>query len=114
MLTREIVRGALPDLVPLPGSGGTRTRYAVLTALGRRDLCLAKLAEPHLDATAILDDLGGPTPGTDSLWAVWAAEPPFARLTARRVGGGWTLDGTKAFCSGARAASSSPSRPSAS
>ena len=32
---------------------------------------------------------------------VWAANPPAAPLTATRADGGWVLDGTKPWCSGA-------------
>jgi alkylation response protein AidB-like acyl-CoA dehydrogenase len=86
--------------LPLPGQGETPTRFEALAAVGADDLCVAKLVEPHHDAVAILADLGG-TPKPDSLFAVWAAEPPYARLCARRTDKGWLLSGSKAFCSGA-------------
>lgn len=87
--------------LPLPGSAGTSRRFEALAALGARDLCLAKLVESHHDAIAILSDLHGDTPTPDSLWAVWAAEPPSARLRAIPHAGAWRLSGRKAFCSGA-------------
>lgn len=87
--------------LPLPGAGETPLRFEALAALGARDLCLAKLVEPHHDATAILAELGGAPPNADSLWGVWAAEPPHARVEATSRGDGWELTGTKAFCSGA-------------
>jgi alkylation response protein AidB-like acyl-CoA dehydrogenase len=85
--------------LPLPGGGATGDRFAVLSALGEVDLDLARLAEAHADAQAILADLDGPAgPG---LWGVWAANPPRDPVTARREAGGWVLDGTKPWCSGA-------------
>ncbi|HET7388822.1 MAG TPA: acyl-CoA dehydrogenase [Nocardioidaceae bacterium] len=94
------VRAATAEALPHPGTGGTWERFAALAEIARADLSVAKLAEPHHDATAILQDLGGPAPRPGSLWGVWAAEPPFAKLTAVRRPD-WCLDGTKAFCSGA-------------
>ncbi|MFB7664020.1 hypothetical protein ACFC1R_08735 [Kitasatospora sp. NPDC056138] len=48
-------RGEL-DL-PLPGSGRTRTRWETLTRWAQWDLSLARLAEGHTDALAILAEL---------------------------------------------------------
>ncbi|WP_229052348.1 acyl-CoA dehydrogenase [Aeromicrobium sp. Leaf350] len=86
---------------PIPGAGDTATRWSSLADLAARDLPLVKVVEPHHDAAAILADLGGRPPQDDEIWGVWAAEPPFAVLTASRDGDRWTLSGTKAFCSGA-------------
>lgn len=88
--------------LPLPGAGATEERWSGLGALGAMDLPVARLAEGHADARAILAELGGPDPGDGRRLGVWAAEPPTARLGARRAGGGWRLDGRKAWCSGAR------------
>lgn len=85
---------------PLPGAGSTRDRWDHLVDLGRRDLALAKVVEPHHDALAIVAELGGPAVEAGQVWAVWAAEPPFAVLHALRSGDGWCLTGRKAFCSG--------------
>lgn len=87
--------------LPLPGHGDTLRRYEALAEVGAHDLCVAKLVEPHHDAVAILAELGGCAPQPGSLWAVWAAEPPQARLRARQGSDGWLLSGSKAFCSGA-------------
>ncbi|MEJ7628912.1 MAG: acyl-CoA dehydrogenase [Nocardioidaceae bacterium] len=95
------VWAASREVLPLPGDGRTAARFESLAEMGARDLCLAKLVEPHHDATAILTELGAAGAGPDMLWAVWAAEPPHARLRALRRGEGWVLTGTKAFCSGA-------------
>jgi alkylation response protein AidB-like acyl-CoA dehydrogenase len=88
--------------LPLPGGGRTRERWAVLADLAGEDLSLARLAEGHTDALAILAELGAGTPPAGTRWGVWAAQPPGPGLTARRAGDGWRLDGTKQYCSGAR------------
>lgn len=98
-LAAEAAAGRL-DL-PLPGGGATWSRWQRLRDLAREDLSLARLAEGHTDALAILADLGGPAPGPGDVWGVWAAHPPDATLTARESGGRWRLDGDKPFCSGA-------------
>lgn len=92
---RELTR----DL-PLPGHGSTRELWARLSDLGRQDLAFARIIEPHLDATTIIDQAGR----TDLLaasgtWAVWAAEGPGTPLTATPSKTGWTLAGTKPWCS---------------
>jgi len=58
---------------------------------------VARLLEGHVDAVAILAELGGAPAG--GLLAVWAARP--ADVAAARTRGGWRLTGTKPFCSGA-------------
>ncbi|WP_152476878.1 acyl-CoA dehydrogenase [Nocardiopsis salina] len=98
-LRRELHDGGL-DL-PLPGGGNTWKRWQALIRLAREDLSLARLAEGHTDAVAILAELGSHPPASGELWGVWAAHPPGHRLAARRLGGEWVLDGRKAFCSGA-------------
>lgn len=100
-LMADRVRARTSLALPLPGHGDTLRRYEALAEVGAHDLCVAKLVEPHHDAVAILTELGGCAPGPDSVWAVWAAEPPHARLSARQDADGWLLSGSKAFCSGA-------------
>ncbi len=95
------VRSGRLDL-PLPGSGWTRERWAALADLAEEDLSLARLAEGHTDAVAILAELGARPSTTGSRWGVWAAQPPGPGLIATRTGHGWRLDGTKQYCSGAR------------
>ena len=63
-------RGEL-DL-PLPGNGQTAARWATLAWLGRQDLCLARLAEGHADAVAILAEAGR-APVPRALYGVWAS-----------------------------------------
>jgi hypothetical protein len=87
--------------LPLPGAGRTRERWAVLADLAEDDLSLARLAEGHADALAILAELGEPAPAAGTRWGVWAAQPPGPGLTASRAHGSWRLDGVKQYCSGA-------------
>ena len=88
--------------MPLPGSGATWQRFAAFADLAEEDLSLARLAEGHADAVAILAELGGPAADPGSRWGVWAANPPGPNVTARQRDGGWVLTGTKQYCSGAR------------
>ena len=91
--------------LPLPGTGQTLQRWLGLRALGRADLSLAKVVEPHHDAQAICVELGHRPPEPGTLWQVWAAEPPGAGVVATGSEGGWLLNGPKPFCSGALLAS---------
>jgi len=81
-------------------------RWRTLAAIARDDVCAIKVLEAHYDALAILAELHHPLPGSRSqesaLYAVWAAEPPDARLVfVAGPDGNGTLNGTKAWCSGA-------------
>ncbi len=100
-LDPDRVRDAAARDLPLPACGRTLDRWHGLTELGRTDLALAKVVEPHHDAHAICADLGHPPPQTGALWEVWAAEPPGTRMDATVHDGGWRLSGLKPFCSGA-------------
>ena len=83
------------ETLPLPGSGSTPERHRRLFAIGRENLTLAKLAEAHWDAHAILAEAGHmPEPGV--LYAVWASEAPGKAVTLD----GTRLSGTKPFSSG--------------
>lgn len=91
--------------VPPPGTGRTRERWSALATLGAADLTVARVAEPHLDALAILRESGDPDlehrTGSTS-WGVYAAEGAGVRLCARpepATPGAWTLTGTKPWCS---------------
>ena len=75
---------ALPD----PGGGDTVRRWATLARWGRQDLPLARLAEGHVDAVAILRELGA-RPHSDARYGVWAARP--GGVGARLVGGRRTV-----------------------
>ncbi|GAA1318212.1 hypothetical protein GCM10009610_43890 [Pseudonocardia xinjiangensis] len=86
---------------PLPRAGRTAQRWSRLAEWGRRDLGLARLAEGHTDAVAILAEAGHDRrPG--ALYGVWAARS--AGTGARLVASGdeLRLHGTVRFCSGAR------------
>jgi hypothetical protein len=88
--------------LPQPGAGAPRDRWAAFAGLAGEDLSLARLAEGHADAVAILAELGGPGPEPGSRWGVWAANPPGPNVTAARRDNAWLLHGTKQYCSGAR------------
>jgi len=90
--------------LPLPGHGDTLTRWRQLADIAGEDVCGIKVLEAHYDALAILAELGAPERALDGalLHAVWAAEPPDARLEfTPGTDGMGTLNGTKAWCSGA-------------
>lgn len=106
------------DRIPLPGSGGTAARWKLLARIAAKHGAVAiKLFEAHADALAILSEVAGATPLPDTRWAVWAAEPPDARVRASPAidtdtrtlsartgiakGRALRLDGRKAWCSGA-------------
>ncbi len=93
-----------------PGVGQTRSRWSALATLGAIDLTVARVAEPHLDALAILAESGQPeladATRTGTTWGVYAAEGGTARLSAEakpdleaRAPNAWQLDGTKPWCS---------------
>ena len=92
--------------LPWPGGGRTRERWAALAELAGEDLSLARLAEGHADALAILAELGAAGPAAGGTggrrWGVWAAQPPGPGLSASHAGDSWYLDGIKRYCSGAR------------
>jgi alkylation response protein AidB-like acyl-CoA dehydrogenase len=87
--------------LPLPAGGRTAARWQSLVELAETDIVAGRLAEAHVDAVAILAELGGDAPTSDQFWAVWAAESPDAALTATVSGDSVTLSGTKTWCSGA-------------
>jgi alkylation response protein AidB-like acyl-CoA dehydrogenase len=87
--------------LPLPGRGATPLRHQALAAWGKKDLSLARIAEAHTDAIAIMAEAGCPA-RPDVFYGVWASDGPASRLSAkRRSNGAWRLEGTKQFCSGA-------------
>lgn len=87
--------------LPLPASGRTTERWQRLAALAEENIVAARVAEAHVDAVAILHELGGKPPESGQLWGVWAVESPDAVLTATDTNGAFTLAGTKVWCSGA-------------
>lgn len=97
-VTQLAIAGALR--LPLPGAGDTATRLRALSEIAAVDLSMARIAEGHLDAIAILAEAR--CPARDGLYGVWAADAPDAKVEAERVPGGWRLRGRKRYCSGAR------------
>lgn len=87
--------------LPLPGSGRTGQRWNKLAAFTECDVVAGRLAEAHVDAAAILAELGHPAPQPDQLWGVWAAEAPDAVVMSDGAGEEVRLTGVKAWCSGA-------------
>lgn len=87
--------------LPLPGRGETGARWEALAEIGAADLALARLAEGHVDACAIVVEAGA-EPVDGARYGVWAAEPPGSGVVATTVDDGWQLDGTKRYGSGAR------------
>lgn len=85
--------------LPLPGGGQTAGRWAVLAAVARQNLTVARVLEAHSDALAILAEAGQPAPG--GTWGVFAAETAQHRLTAApgRGAGQVVLTGVKPWCS---------------
>ena len=92
----ELCREDLPG----PGIGHTALRHRRIFEAGREDLSLAKLAEAHWDAVAILREAGR-EPVPEARYAVWASEAPGRELTLLPTAKGQVLSGTKQFCSGA-------------
>jgi alkylation response protein AidB-like acyl-CoA dehydrogenase len=86
--------------LPLPGRGETAKRHRRLAALAREDLTLARLAEAHADAVAILVEAGrSPVPG--ARYGVWASEIPNQPVRLEQVEESFQIVGTKSFCTGA-------------
>jgi Acyl-CoA dehydrogenase, C-terminal domain len=97
---RRMLAAAELDL-PLPGAGNTVGRWTALAGWGARDLSLARLAEGHVDALAILAEAGRvPVPG--ALYGVWASRSGGAAVRVEQRGDRATLRGELRFCSGAR------------
>jgi len=108
MTTRDRLRTLIaahvgPQGIPLPGRGQTLARWQMFASVAATHGAVAiKLFEAHADALAILAEVADARPRQETCWAVWAAEPPDAKLIARPAGGDTlTLEGTKAWCSGA-------------
>lgn len=94
------LRKRISQEIPLPGAGDTAMRHRLLFEIGREDLSLARLAEAHWDAVAILRE-SGKEPKAACLYGVWASERPGQMLAFERHGSTLRVDGEKMFCSGA-------------
>lgn len=84
--------------LPLPGHGNTPARWAVLAAVARANLTVARILEAHTDALAILAEAGDDVPANTAM-GVFAAESGEHRLEAARRGMGVVLSGVKPWCS---------------
>lgn len=84
--------------LPLPGRGNTADRHLRLLEFARREtVSLARLAEGHADAIAILSEAHRDPVGS-STYGVWASGGPQDTLTYDPDSS--TISGTKPFCSG--------------
>src|ERR1700740_1325984 len=92
------LRPLVAEELPLPGSGDTPLRHERLMEVGREDLTLARLAEAHWDAVAILAEAGR-RPEPNQLYGVWASEKPGEALELKSCASGMTVSGSKMFCS---------------
>ncbi len=93
------LRELAAETLPLPASGDSARRHRRLMEVAREDLSLAKLAEAHWDAVAILAEAGR-TPAAGAVYAVWASEIPGEALQLNPSATGSTVWGAKRFCSG--------------
>jgi hypothetical protein len=102
-MTADELKSRLADVVaqklPLPGRGRTAERHDMLAQIAREDLSVAKLAEAHWDAVAILAEAGR-SAEPNKLYAVWASEIPGHALRLERTADGFQIHGEKPFCSG--------------
>jgi hypothetical protein len=62
--------------LPLPASGRTNERWERLALLAEDDIVAARIAEAHVDAVAILHELGGKPPESGQLWGYGQQNPP--------------------------------------
>jgi hypothetical protein len=97
-LRRRALTGELT--LPAPATGRTPRRWSALAALGRTDLALARLAEGHVDALAILAEAGR-TPARDALYGVWASKADGTGAVIEQDSAGLRCSGLVRFCSGA-------------
>jgi alkylation response protein AidB-like acyl-CoA dehydrogenase len=97
-LRRRAASGELA--LPEPGCGQTLRRWSALARLGRTDLALARLAEGHADALAILAEAKR-MQAQDATYGVWAARTGGTGAALTSGEGGLRLTGTVRFCSGA-------------
>ena len=81
----------------MPGDVSTRDLWEALATVAAMDLGAARALEPHLDAVAILSQAG--VTEVTGTWGVFAAEGGDHPLMASPMDDGWTLSGTKQWCS---------------
>ncbi len=90
------LRALRPFDLPAPGMGRTRLRFQRLAEIAAVDLSLARLAEGHFDAKAILDE-AEITFEEDHTFAVWVSG---SALSSKSLNETTVLSGCKQFCSG--------------
>jgi alkylation response protein AidB-like acyl-CoA dehydrogenase len=93
------LRFLIASPMPVPGQGATAARHLRLMAVGCQDLELARLAEAHWDAIAILAEANR-QPESEAIYGVWASEIHGEKLALKPNGSSLLLSGTKRFCSG--------------
>lgn len=94
-LTRLRIDGRLD--MSASGAGNTAARLLALFELARTaPVGLARLAEAHVDAVAILAEAGA-TPRDGSLYGVWASSSPGGVVVDEAT---WALNGRQPFASG--------------
>jgi len=81
-----------------PGRGETAILWRTLAHIAALDVGAARIVEPHLDALAILDE-ADVAADVERTWGVFASEAPGTTLVAHESATGWTLSGTKQWCS---------------
>ena len=81
-----------------PGEGATGELWGSLASIAAIDLGAARAIEPHLDALAILNEADVAADPSRS-WGVFASEAPGTTLEAVEGDLGWTVSGTKQWCS---------------
>lgn len=96
----DALPGLADGLAPQTSVGTALRRWQLLSGLGRTDLVVARLLEGHLDALAILAEVGR-TPVPGALYGVWASASGGTGLSLRESAEGEVLSGTMRFCSGA-------------
>ena len=94
------LRSTLSAGMPLPGAGKTALRHRRLMEIGRENLSLARLAEAHWDAVAILAEAGRDAEA-GAIYGVWASEIPGQALRLKPSEGCLKISGSKRFCTGA-------------
>lgn len=84
---------------PQPGGGHTARLWELLASVSAVDVAAGRVFEPHMDAQAILAQVGlNPADGV-AAWGVFAAEGPGTRLEAKVSEAGILLNGSKPWCS---------------
>lgn len=102
-MTEQGVRASMLRLLasrsfelPDPGAGDTHGRLLTLADISRKErVSVARLAEAHTDAVAILHEAGR-KPAPDALYGVWGSRGAVVLDRDRGL-----ISGSKPFCSGA-------------